>query len=44
MDQKRSCVQWLKDFIATIKPSKDKKVLIEVDGNPAHIKHLEAVE
>jgi hypothetical protein len=37
-------VQWLKHFVATVKPSKGKKVLIVLDRYSTHTKNLEATE
>jgi hypothetical protein len=37
-------VQWLKHFFATVRPSKDKKVLIVLDGHSTHTKNLDAIK
>jgi hypothetical protein len=37
-------VQWLKHFIATVKPSKYNKALIVLDGHSTHTKSLKAIE
>ncbi|XP_046663524.1 MFS-type transporter clz9-like [Homalodisca vitripennis] len=37
-------VKWLRHFIATVKPSKERKVLLLLDGHTTHSKNLEALE
>lgn len=36
-------VKWLKHFIDTVQPTKDKKVLLLLDGHTTHCKNLEAL-
>jgi hypothetical protein len=37
-------VERLKHFISSVKPNKEEKVLLIMDGHSAHTKNLEAIE
>ncbi|XP_039294504.1 jerky protein-like [Nilaparvata lugens] len=37
-------VKWLRHFIETVKPTKERKVLLLLDGHTTHSKNLEALE
>ena len=37
-------IYWMKYFISCVKPSKDKKVLLILDGHTSHTKNLKAIE
>ena len=42
MTQETFC-DWMKHFIACVKPSKEKKVLLILDGHTSHTKNLDAI-